>query len=55
VAANSDGVHPRLSVSVGVDTYPQDGDTIEALLQHADRGLYRMKGHQKNFFSATTS
>jgi diguanylate cyclase (GGDEF)-like protein/PAS domain S-box-containing protein len=34
---------PPLSVSIGVVAYPQDGETIETLLQTADRELYGMK------------
>jgi len=39
-----DGEEPRLSVSLGVAMYPQDGKKIETLLAAADRGLYEMKG-----------
>ena len=41
LAANSQ--QPPLSVSIGVAVYPQDGETIEALLRTADRELYEMK------------
>jgi len=34
---------PKLSVSVGIAVYPQDGDTIEKLLRQADLALYAMK------------
>jgi diguanylate cyclase (GGDEF)-like protein/PAS domain S-box-containing protein len=34
---------PRLSVSVGVAVYPQNGETIESLLSQADSALYSMK------------
>ena len=34
---------PQLSVSTGIATYPEDGDTAEKLLGAADRALYRMK------------
>jgi diguanylate cyclase (GGDEF)-like protein/PAS domain S-box-containing protein len=34
---------PKLSVSVGVARYPQDGHTIESLLCAADSALYSMK------------
>ena len=38
---------PRLSVSVGVAVYPEDGTAIDTLFQAADRALYRMKqGHK---------
>ena len=33
-----------LSASIGVAVYPRDGETMEALLQKADRELYGMKG-----------
>jgi diguanylate cyclase (GGDEF)-like protein/PAS domain S-box-containing protein len=38
-----DGKGPKLSVSVGVAVYPQDGLTIESLLCAADSALYSMK------------
>jgi integral membrane sensor domain MASE1 len=34
---------PRLAVGIGVSTYPDDGETIEDLLEAADRALYRVK------------
>jgi len=39
----ADSLEPRLSASIGVAVYPQDGETIEALLRTADRELYGMK------------
>jgi diguanylate cyclase (GGDEF)-like protein/PAS domain S-box-containing protein len=39
----TDSEQPTLSASIGVAVYPQDGETIEALLQTADRELYGMK------------
>ena len=39
----TDSEQPELSASIGVAVYPQDGETIEALLQTADRELYGMK------------
>jgi diguanylate cyclase (GGDEF)-like protein/PAS domain S-box-containing protein len=38
---------PLLSVSVGIAVYPEDGRTIEALFQAADRALYKMKALQQ--------
>jgi diguanylate cyclase (GGDEF)-like protein len=35
---------PRISISAGIAVYPQDGQTIEALLSAADQALYKMKG-----------
>jgi diguanylate cyclase (GGDEF)-like protein len=39
----NDGKGPKLSVSVGIAVYPQNGDTIESLLCEADSALYSMK------------
>jgi two-component system, cell cycle response regulator len=39
----ADGEQPAISASIGVSVYPEDGETIEAILQSADRELYRMK------------
>jgi diguanylate cyclase (GGDEF)-like protein len=39
----NDGKGPKLSISVGVVIYPQDGDSIESLLCEADSKLYTMK------------
>jgi diguanylate cyclase (GGDEF)-like protein/PAS domain S-box-containing protein len=46
-----DGEEPVLSVSVGVATYPEDGRTIENLLNAADRALYKAKGQPEGFYS----
>ena len=34
-------------MSVGIAVYPEDGATIDALLQAADRSLYEMKQLKK--------
>jgi diguanylate cyclase (GGDEF)-like protein/PAS domain S-box-containing protein len=39
----TDTLQPPLSASIGVAVYPQDGETMEALLRAADRELYGMK------------
>jgi diguanylate cyclase (GGDEF)-like protein/PAS domain S-box-containing protein len=39
----ADREQPTLSASIGIAVYPQDAETIEALLQTADRELYGMK------------
>jgi diguanylate cyclase (GGDEF)-like protein/PAS domain S-box-containing protein len=39
----TDSLQPPLSTSIGVALYPQDGETMEALLRAADRELYAMK------------
>jgi len=41
-----DNEEPKLSVSVGVTSYPKDADTIGTLLYAADRALYAMKDKQ---------
>jgi diguanylate cyclase (GGDEF)-like protein len=35
--------HPPISVSVGIAMWPEDGMTLEKLVQTADKDLYRMK------------
>lgn len=49
----ADSEQPALSASIGVAVYPQDGETIEALLQTADRELYGMKNRsaEQPFFA----
>ncbi len=39
----ADQEEPRLAVCIGISAYPNDGETIESLLEAADRALYRMK------------
>jgi diguanylate cyclase (GGDEF)-like protein/PAS domain S-box-containing protein len=43
-----DGKEPRLSMSVGIAIYPENGKTLEMLLETADRALYKMKGARTN-------
>ncbi len=38
---------PRLSLSIGIATFPQCGATVQQLLECADRALYEMKGKSK--------
>ncbi|MDW3213187.1 MAG: diguanylate cyclase [Ilumatobacteraceae bacterium] len=38
-----EGCELRVGASCGVATYPQDGDTFDALLAHADSEMYRFK------------
>jgi diguanylate cyclase (GGDEF)-like protein/PAS domain S-box-containing protein len=44
---SNDSEEPQLSVSVGIAVYPEDGTTIDALFQAADRALYKMKELRK--------
>jgi diguanylate cyclase (GGDEF)-like protein len=39
----TDSLQPQVSASIGVAVYPQDGETMEALLRTADCELYGMK------------
>lgn len=38
----------RLTISIGVATYPGDGDSPEGLLDAADRALYQAKDRGRN-------
>jgi diguanylate cyclase (GGDEF)-like protein len=42
-----DGEEPRVSVSIGMAIYPDDGETINEILGAADRDLYREKNVPK--------
>jgi diguanylate cyclase (GGDEF)-like protein/PAS domain S-box-containing protein len=48
-----DREEPRISASVGVGVYPENGPTVEALLERADSELYKMKRQEKRGRSAT--
>jgi diguanylate cyclase (GGDEF)-like protein len=39
----ADQEEPPLAVGIGISAYPSDGETIESLLEAADRDLYQMK------------
>ncbi|HXW61451.1 MAG TPA: GGDEF domain-containing protein [Candidatus Acidoferrales bacterium] len=44
---------PRLTASAGVAVYPQEGDSVLAILASADHALYQAKGHTlRNLASA---
>jgi len=45
-----DGEEPRISVSIGMAVYPDDGETSNEILGAADRDLYREKGVPKKRF-----
>jgi diguanylate cyclase (GGDEF)-like protein/PAS domain S-box-containing protein len=47
----SDGEEPKLTVSVGIASYPQDAETIGPLLYAADSALYSMKIERRGSFS----
>jgi len=47
-----------MTASVGISLYPQDGDTAETLLKHADVAMYHAKSSGRNnyqFYDATLS
>ncbi|SEN70885.1 PAS domain S-box-containing protein/diguanylate cyclase (GGDEF) domain-containing protein [Mesobacillus persicus] len=38
------------SVSIGISLFPEDGDTVESLIKHADFAMYQAKKAGKNHF-----
>ena len=44
----------RLSTSIGISIYPDDAETVEALISIADYALYEAKRAGKNRFCATS-
>lgn len=44
-----DGMH-NTSASIGISIFPEDGDTFETLLKHADVALYQAKDAGRNLF-----
>jgi len=42
-----DGEEPKITVSIGMAMYPEDGETMIQILSAADRDLYREKGFPK--------
>ena len=47
----SETSNPRFTISIGVATYPYDGQTVKDLLLAADKGLYKAKSKGKNSIS----
>ncbi|MEX2480900.1 MAG: EAL domain-containing protein [Gammaproteobacteria bacterium] len=45
-----DGEEARISVSLGIALYPDDGHTAEALLKNADTAMYRAKARGRNSY-----
>lgn len=45
----------RVTLSVGISLYPQDGRDAAALLEHADRAMYQAKGQGRNCYSLVTA
>ena len=48
-------VEVHLGCSVGISTYPEDGDDIETLLKHADAAMYHAKMKGKGRYQFYTS
>ncbi|WP_428606122.1 putative bifunctional diguanylate cyclase/phosphodiesterase [Sedimenticola sp.] len=49
-----DGVEVFVSFSIGIALFPDDGETMDALIKHADIAMYHVKRHGKDgyeFFS----
>jgi diguanylate cyclase (GGDEF)-like protein/PAS domain S-box-containing protein len=44
------GHEASVTTSIGICLFPDDFDTLEALMQHADQAMYRAKGDGKNKF-----
>jgi diguanylate cyclase (GGDEF)-like protein/PAS domain S-box-containing protein len=42
---------PAVSFSIGISVYPQDGDSFDALLSHADQAMYESKQNGKNRYT----
>lgn len=43
--------NPKFTVSIGIATYPYDGQTVKELISAADKGLYKSKSRGKNTIS----
>jgi diguanylate cyclase (GGDEF)-like protein len=43
--------NPKFTVSIGIATYPRDGQTVKELISVADKGLYKSKSKGKNSIS----
>jgi len=49
-----DGHEIYSGMSIGIAIYPDDGDTLETLVKHADLAMYHAKDHGRNDFSFFT-
>lgn len=47
----SEGTNPKFTVSIGIATYPYDGQSVKELISAADKGLYKSKSAGKNCVS----
>jgi len=46
-----DGHEIFVSLSIGIALYPNDGDSLETLIRHADMAMYHIKGSGKNYYT----
>lgn len=44
----NNNVECNITISLGVSTFPQDGDTAQKIIEHADKALYYAKEHGRN-------
>ena len=47
-----EGRELRMSASIGISVFPQDGDSCDLLLQHADMAMYRAKASGRNRYQS---
>ncbi len=47
---NQNDVEYYISTSVGIVLFPDDGDSIESLMKHADQAMYKAKSNGRNRF-----
>ena len=52
VKISQDGRDLHLGASIGISVFPQDGDSCDLLLQHADLAMYRAKSKGRNGFQS---
>ena len=52
VKISQDGRDLHLGASIGISVFPQDGDSCDLLLQHADIAMYRAKSNGRNGFQS---
>jgi len=51
---NIEGHELYVGLSIGIAIYPEDGDSIETLIKHADIAMYHAKDHGRNDFKFFT-